>query len=59
VAQEAESLLLLERDLFREWFIWVFESPEEKGREQFLDVLDKVRSLYIDDDSIISGNVYV
>lgn len=41
--QEAESLLVLERELFREWFIWLFEGPEEDtGREAFLDTLDKV-----------------
>ena len=38
----AEGLLLLERDLFKEFFIYVFEGPENRGKEDFLNVLDRV-----------------
>eukprot|EP00952_Eustigmatos_sp_NYUAD-ZCMA_P013492 53479-Eustigmatos_ZCMA.PRE.1 len=40
--QVAEDLLLLERELYMNWFIYVFESPEAKGNQPFLDTLGKV-----------------
>ena len=41
--QVAESLLDLERDLYKEWFIYLFESPEPKGMEGFFEAMAKVR----------------
>jgi len=41
---EAEALLGLERDLFRDWFIYVFEGPEERGREEFWATLLQVET---------------
>lgn len=39
---EAEALLGLERDLFRDWFIYLFEGPEERGQAEFWATLLRV-----------------
>jgi glutathione S-transferase len=40
----AERLLGLERDLFKDFFIYVFEGPEPRGREEFLATLQQVEA---------------
>lgn len=40
----AERLLELERDLYRDFFVYVFEGPEAKGKEQFLGTLKEVEA---------------
>lgn len=40
----AERLLGLERDLFRDFFIYVFEGPEPRGQEAFLSTLGQVEA---------------
>jgi len=42
--EEAEALLGLERDLFRDWFIYLFEGPEERGHKEFWAVLLQVEA---------------
>lgn len=41
---EAEALLGLERDLFRDWFVYLFEKPESHGHDEFWTVLRQVES---------------
>ncbi len=44
VHAEAEDLLNLERDLFRDWFVYLFEGPEERGLEEFKAMLQQVET---------------
>ena len=58
----AEGLLILERDLFKEFFIYIFEGPENRGREDFLNVLDRVSTttaLYAGVHYLTSWSVHV
>lgn len=41
---EAEALLGLERDLYREWFIYLFEGPEPRGQEEFWAIMLQVEA---------------